>query len=58
MATRSDDGASKATVIVIDPDEEVQPLDEWLALTARSEPIDLGVAAADLLDEVRNSELD
>ena len=53
MATRSDDNSYGPTVVLINPDEEIAALDDWLVLVAQSEPIDLGVPAASLLDEVR-----
>jgi hypothetical protein len=53
VATRSDDTSYGPTVILINPDEEIGALDDWLVLVAQKEPIDLGVPAASLLDEVR-----
>jgi hypothetical protein len=41
------------TVVLINPDEEIGTLDDWLVLVAQSEPVDLWVPAASLLDEVR-----
>jgi hypothetical protein len=53
VATRSDDNSYGPTVVLINPDEAIEGLDDWLALVAESEPVDLGIPAASLLDEVR-----
>lgn len=54
MATRSDDSTYGPSVLLINPDENVGTLDAWLAVVAKSEPVDLGVPAATLLNEARN----
>jgi hypothetical protein len=54
MVTRSGDSSYGPSVLLIDRDEKVGTLDGWLAVVAKSEPVDLGVPAAALLDEERN----
>jgi hypothetical protein len=39
MSTRSEDNFYGPTVILINPDEEIEGLDDWLALVAQSEPV-------------------
>ena len=53
VATRPDEPVFDTSVVVINPDEELPALDDWLVLAASSEPVDLGVPAAALLDEAR-----
>ena len=53
MVTHSEDNSYGPTVVLINPDDEVGTLDEWLALVALSEPVELPVSAASLLEEAR-----
>lgn len=43
------------TVVVINADEDVPPIDSWLEVVATREPVDLSMSAAEFLREARDA---
>ena len=54
MAHRPDDARSEATILVIEDGEDGDlAWDEWVATLQEDEPVELPVAVADVLRQVR-----
>lgn len=53
MARRPDDVPVDPVIVVIEEPEPTMTFDEWLALVATDEPVELDIPAADLIRELR-----
>ncbi len=53
MAPRAVEHSFDPSVVIINPDEGLGSLDDWMARMAAGEPVDLGVRASELLEEAR-----
>jgi len=47
---------SQYLIDLIQRDVEKMPLDEWIAMVRKNPPVDIGMSAADLLQEIHEEE--